>query len=414
MFQFRSLRQRVSPVLLVHVALCGVGCSESGGGSEPSGTGGISAGGASSTQAGATSIAVAQAGAAVAAQPGAVVSLLGDPAYPDDFWTTTTPEQAQIDAAGIASAVERIAKNKWEIHSLVVARHGKLVFEYYGWKSGKNADDPDKSPHQVVPTERHPMHSTTKSVSSTLIGIAISEGLIPGGELLVAPYFPEYQPLPEPSADKDSIKLADVLTMRSGLKWTEGNPDYAILDEADPARAMLGRPSVAAPGTLWNYSTGGSEILSAILRKATGKAPLAYANEKLFGPIGLKNVEWEAAANGTNHGGYGLHFSGREMARFGELYRNRGIWNGVQVVPSEWTDAATAVRCTTPWNGQYGYHFWIPNLPGVFGTRGAYGQDMYVSRELGLVVAFTADLPVDSADTRLDGLMREFILPAVK
>ncbi len=128
----------------------------------------------------------------------------------------------------------------------------------------------------------------------------------------------------------------------------------------------------------------------------------------------LENVEWEAAANGTNHGGYGLYFSGRERARFGELYRNRGMWAGVQVVPAEWTDAATVARCTTPAKGQYGYHFWVPNLPSVFGTRGAYGQYLYVSRDLGLVVAFTAYLPVSSAGDRLDGLMREYILPAVK
>jgi CubicO group peptidase (beta-lactamase class C family) len=402
MQRFTDWGSRSTCVSLVFAALLGVACSESTvTDTKPTGVGGSSAtGGVSSTQAGS-----AQAGSTQAVQqPGALVSYLGDPAYPDDFWTTTTPEQAQIDATGIANALARIASNNWEIHSFVVARNGKLVFEYYGWKTGKNADDPDKSPHQVVPTERHPVHSTTKSVSSSLIGIALDEGLIPSVDLLIVPYFPEYQPLPEASADKDSIKLVDVLTMRSGLKWSEGNADYAIFNEADPALAMLSRPVVDTPvGTVWNYSSGGSEILTAVLRKATAKTPLEYANEKLFGPIGLKDLEWEASANGTNHGGWGLHFSGREMARFGELYRNRGVWNGVQVVPAEWTDVATTAHCTTPWSGQYGYQFWIPNLPGVFGTRGAYGQDIYVSRDLGLVVAFTSDLPVGSADSVLDG-----------
>lgn len=435
------LRQLATPILLVIAAIHGLACSESASSvPEIKGPGAGTAGATSSTSStgvGATAASTVQAGGAGttgaaggagttggagatgaaggAQQPGALVSYLGDPAFPDDFWTTSTPEQAQIDAMEIAKVVERIATNKWEIHSFVVARYGKLVFEYYGWKTGKNADDPDKSPHQVLPTERHPIHSTTKSVSSTLIGIALSEALIPSVDLAIVPFFPEYQPLPEPSADKDSIKLTDVLTMRSGLKWSEGDPDYAIFNEADPALAMLSRPVVDTPvGTVWNYSTGGSEILTAVLRKATARTPLAYANEKLFGPIGLKDVEWEASANGTHHGGWGLHLSGREMARFGELYRTRGVWNGVQVVPAEWTDVATTAKCTTPWNGQYGYHFWIPNLPGVFGTRGAYGQDIYVSRDLGLVVAFTADLPVGSADSRLDGLMRDWILPAVK
>ena len=86
----------------------------------------------------------------------------------------------------------------------------------------------------------------------------------------------------------------------------------------------------------------------------------------------------------------------------------------MQVVPAEWTDVATTAHGTTPWNAQYGYQFWIPDLPGIWGTRGAYGQNVYVSRGLGLVVAFTSDLPGGSADATLDGLVRDFILPAVK
>jgi hypothetical protein len=101
------------------------------------------------------------------------------------------------------------------------------------------------------------------------------------------------------------------------------------------------------------------------------------------------------------------------MARFGELFRNRGMWKGSQIVPADWTDAATSAKCMTPWNGDYGYHFWIPNLPGFFGTRGAYGRNIYVSRELGLVVVLTSDLPTGRADSVLDSIMRAYVIPAV-
>jgi CubicO group peptidase (beta-lactamase class C family) len=347
---------------------------------------------------------------------GALVSRLGDPAYPDDFWVATTPAESDVDVTALQKAVETIASSKLEIHAFLVARRGRMVFEQYGWTTGSNGDDPDKTSHQIEPDERHPVHSTTKSFLSTLVGMAIGDGLLPGVDDLVVPHFPEYQPLPEPSPDKDAITLADLLTMRSGLKFVGAVDDNASAGWPDPAQVMLSRPVVDTPvGEVWNYSSGGSDVIAALLRKATGQTPLAYANEKLFGPLGLaSNVPWEASSNGTNHGGWGLALTPRELARFGELYRNRGLWKGRQIVPAEWTDVATSPKCQTPWNGQYGYHFWIPNLPGFFGTRGAYGQNIYVSRELGLVVVFTSDLPVSTADGVLDSLMRTSVIPAVK
>jgi CubicO group peptidase (beta-lactamase class C family) len=346
-------------------------------------------------------------------RPGILVSYLGDPAYPDDFWVAVDPAASDVNLAALQRAVETIASSKLEIHSFLVARHGRIVFEQYGWSSGSNPDDPDRTPHQVVPTERYPVHSTTKSFVATLVGIAIGDGLLPGVHDLVVPHFPEYQPLPASSPDKDAITLEDLLTMRSGLQYTTAD-DEIVCGAPDPAQAMLSRPVVDTPvGTVWNYSSGGSDVIAALVRKAAGETPLVYANRKLLGPLGIENVVWQASANGTNHGGWGIELSSREMARFGELYRNRGLWNSHQIVPADWTDVATSPKCTTPWNGQYGYHFWIPNLPGFFGTRGAYGRNIYVNRELDLVVVLTSDLPTGSADAVLEGLIRTFVIPAV-
>jgi len=349
-------------------------------------------------------------------EPGAMLSFLGNASYPDDFWTTATPEESQIDATGIAATLNEIANSRYEIHSLIVARRGRLVFEYYGWKTGSNGDDPDKSQHQALPTEGHLVHSTTKSVTSSLIGIAIDEGLLAGVTDKAAPHFPEYQPFIEPSADKDAITIEDLLTMRSGLQYSEGADDEPVFFATDdPAKVMLSRPVVDTPrGTVWNYSSGGCDILTALLRKVTGKVPAEYAKEKLFGPIGVTNVAWQAAGNGTNFGGWGLSLTPRAMARFGELYRNNGVWQGKQVVPASWATTATTAHCSTPWNGDYGYLFWIPAITGFFGTRGAYGQNIYVNRALELVVVFTSDLPVSSADMTLDSLVSQYLLPAMK
>jgi CubicO group peptidase (beta-lactamase class C family) len=111
-------------------------------------------------------------------QPGTLVSYLGNPAYPDGFWTATTPAASKVDVATLEQAVEMSASSQLEIHSFIVAREGRIVFEQYGWSSGSNVDDPNRTPHQVVPTERYPVNSTTKSFLATLVGIAIGDGLL--------------------------------------------------------------------------------------------------------------------------------------------------------------------------------------------------------------------------------------------
>jgi CubicO group peptidase (beta-lactamase class C family) len=216
-----------------------------------------------------------------------------------------------------------------------------------------------------------------------------------------------------PSADKSLIKLEDLLTMRSGLKWMEG--DQTTFSAPDPARAMLARDVVDLPvGQVWNYSSGATDIASEVLRLTTGMTPLEYGKAKLFGPLGIVNPTWEAGLTGTNHGGWGLSLTAREMARFGELFRNSGVWAGKQVVPSAWTDTSTTPHCSTSWGMQYGYLWWVPNLPGFFATIGAFGQQIFVNREKGIVVVFTANLPSDKANTIFEGLIKKYVLPAIK
>jgi CubicO group peptidase (beta-lactamase class C family) len=342
-----------------------------------------------------------------ASRVGQLRDYLGDPSYPDDFWSSSP----LIAVHALDDAKALIARSAWEIHSLLVVWNGQIVFEQYGWKSGNNAADPDKSAHQVTPNERHLLFSSTKSFVSALVGIAIAEGAIPGVTTHAVDWFPDYASL-NPSPEKSAITLEDLLTMRSGLQFTEGEQD--TFEAPDPARAMLSRNVVDLPvGQVWNYSSGGSDIITEILRVSTGKTPLDYGNAKLFAPIGIVNPPWAAGQTGTQHGGWGLSLTSREMARFGELFRNSGVWQGRQVVPAAWTDESTAVRCPTAWGRHYGYHWWIPDLPGFFNSLGAFGQEIFVSREHSLVVVFTADLPSDQADQIFETLIRDYILPAL-
>lgn len=345
---------------------------------------------------------------------GELLDYLGNATYPDDFWKTATFSQAKVDPKPLEQALDKIRSERWEIHSFLVARQGKLVFERYGFNSGTTPSDPDPAPRQVVPSERHQLWSSTKSILSALVGVAIDHGLLVSVDTNAASFFSDYASL-NPSPEKSSITLADLLTMRSGLPFTEG--EQAIFDEPDPARAMLSRPmdSAALPvGTVWNYSSGGSEIIAEILRSVSGKSPLDYANEVLFEPLGIINPPWSATKSGTNHGGFGLALTSREMARFGELFRTRGIWAGKQVVSNDWIEESTRSRCATAWGRDYGYHWWIPDLPGFINTVGAWGQEIFIGRDLGVVVVFTANLPNEIADSIFEGLIRAYVVPALR
>ncbi|HKO46684.1 MAG TPA: serine hydrolase domain-containing protein [Polyangiaceae bacterium] len=382
------------------VASSGKGGAGSAGQPLTSGAPGMGAGGS-----------VSNAGAAGSSSeaPGVLRDYLGDPEFPDSFWQPASP--GLVDPAPLAHAVRLIRALGWEIHSFLVAKEGRLVFEHYGWNSGMNPAA-GGTPHQVLPSERQPQFSTTKSFLSALVGIALAEGALSGLKMRPADSFPDYLTL-NPSPEKATITLEDLLTMRSGLDFAEG--DQTTFSTADPARSMFSRPVVDTPvGTVWNYSSGGANIIAEMLRVATGQTPLEYGNQKLFGPIGIDSPPWDAGQNGTNFGGFGLALTSREMARFGELFRNSGKWQGEMVVPSAWTDESTAPRCRAAWGGQYGYLWWIPNLNGFFNALGSFGQVIYVSRERGLVIVFTAYMPNDVAKDNLEQLIADYVLPATQ
>jgi CubicO group peptidase (beta-lactamase class C family) len=339
-------------------------------------------------------------------QGGAVRPLkdfLGDPAYPDDLWRASAPAAEGLDGARLEAAAVAVVERKLALHAFLVVRHGKLVFERYGTRDGR----------QLTPADDHPLHSTTKTFTGTLVGLAIADGTIGSVRTPVLPFFAG-DAIGNRSEAKETMVVEDLLTMRSGLDYREGADEGLFQAEACSALAFLGRPVVSPPGLRWNYSSGDSQILAEVLRRATGRTPLAFAQARLFEPLGITQVRWQADEGGTQHGGRGLSLRPRDLARFGQLLLQRGSWNGVQLVPAAWLDAAMKPHADTPWEGgRYAYQGWVPRLGG-FATRGYEGQDMYVFPDLDLVVVFNAALPYQRADATLDGLVQEFVLPAVR
>jgi CubicO group peptidase (beta-lactamase class C family) len=321
----------------------------------------------------------------------------GTAAWPTQGWISASPESQGLDAEKLDEMLAYIAaQESLYIQSVLVIRNGYLVLEQY-------------YPPFTQETP-HVLYSVTKSFVATLVGIAIEEGYIAGVDQPVLSFFPE-QEFANSSASKDAMTLEDVLSMRTGLDWQEGMPAFRELVSAPDALAfMLNLEMAAQPGDQFNYCSGCSHILAAILEQTTGMDPREYAQTRLFEPLGISNLIWESDRSGLSLGGWGLYLTPRDMAKLGYLYLHNGQWDGQQIVPESWVLAATTSDWQSPTGLDYGYQWWIFPELNMYAAQGMAGQKIYVLPDLDMVVVFTADL--QNADIELD-LLETWILPAI-
>ena len=215
------------------------------------------------------------------------------------------------------AAIDSEAQKLPRLLSLLVSRNGELIFERYYNHGGR--DRPAN------------IKSTSKSVISALVGIAIDRGLIPDGRTPIVTYFPELAN--DADSRKRRITVEDLLTMRSGLEGTSNRNYGAWVTSRNWVRHALARPMFAAPGEEMEYSTGNTHLLSAILTKAARKSTWQFANEVLARPLGFTFAQWPRDPQGIYFGGNDMLMTSRQMLAFGELYLNRGRAGGRQIVP---------------------------------------------------------------------------------
>ena len=251
------------------------------------------------------------------------------------------------------------------------------------------------------------VRSVTKSVTSTLVGIALEEGLL-DLDVTVGAYLPtDLQEGLDPA--KASITVRDLLRMAHGFQWNQlrgGNDfnEWALAE--DQLEFVLERPLVATPGTTFEYSDGAVHMLSVVLAGASGMTLAQYAESRLFGPMGFVNGQrpWSEDNRGFPAGGVGLHVTPSEMLAFGELYVNRGLHDGVRLVEESWIEAATRPQIDSqdiPFSREYGYLWWVGSdgpFPFYF-ANGFGGQFIVVAPDRGLVVVTTIGAPTDGIST---------------
>jgi CubicO group peptidase (beta-lactamase class C family) len=265
-----------------------------------------------------------------------------------------------------------------QLRSLLVSSSGQLVADYHA--RGVRPDAPAN------------VKSASKSIISTLVGIAIDRGAIKSVKEPIVTYFPELRT--DADRRKQAITVEDLLTMRAGLESTSGRNYGAWVRSGNWVRHALRQPMVSEPGGSMEYSTGSSHLLSAILTKATGTSTWQFAQDALTTPIGFRLARWPQDPQGIYFGGNEMLLAPKQMIAIGELYLNRGRANGRQVVPASWVDTSCVPRTTSAWDSdrQYGYGWWIQEFR--HGTAcfawGYGGQYIFVFRNLNLVVAATS------------------------
>ena len=325
------------------------------------------------------------------------------PVARDDGWTIAAPAAAGMDGALLCGLLDRLAADKdVNVHGIVVARRGKLVFErYFGGEDERWGRRVGRVEHGV--DTLHDMRSISKSATSLLTGIALARGALKSLDAPVVGFFPEYADLDTP--ERRAITIRHLLTMSVGMAWDEDRPysdpansESAMYASADPWRYALERPLVEKPGAVHVYNGGATTLLGRVLARATGKPLDVFAREALFAPLGITAVDWGRFPDGEPMPASGLRLRTRDLARIGQMVLDGGKAGDRPVVPADWIAESTTPRVGTRGTYFYGYQWWLGRSL-VRGRETAWvagvgygGQRLFVVPRAGVVVAMTAGM----------------------
>ncbi|MFX0054531.1 MAG: serine hydrolase domain-containing protein [Promethearchaeota archaeon] len=333
-------------------------------------------------------------------------------AYPDYFpldeWRTSTPELQNMDPAILHNMLEYYQTNNVSIDGIVIVKNGYVIMEEY--------------PSAYGPNSTHQIFSCTKSITSTLFGIAIDYGYINGVNESVLDFFDD-RPIENMDSRKNSITVKHLLTMTAGFEWAElyreSESDFDQMTRtSDWVQYVLDRPMESEPGLKFVYNSGASHLLSAILQIATGVTMSEFARTHLFSLLGIQDFEWSEDSEGITNGGTQLRLRPLDMAKIGYLHLRNGQWDGEQILSPGWIDDATSPFVNTTLREApgliesigYGYQWWVHSELGAYSAFGWGGQSIIIVPEHDIVAVVTAR----SSDPSIyaSRILAQWILPA--
>ncbi|MEH6944528.1 serine hydrolase domain-containing protein [Bacillus sp. JJ722] len=332
--------------------------------------------------------------------------------WPTTEWQSVDPATLRMDSDKLTELDPMIKSEYSNINGIVVVRNGYIAYERYF--NGYGADD------------MHHVASVTKSIISALIGIAIDTGYIKNVDQKVLDFFTEYTS--DDDRQKREITIRHLLTMTAPYPFEDWHePLDKLCKQPDWIKYTLDMLGQNGSVGTFKYSTAGAHLLSTIITRSTGKSAREFANERLFKPIGMKEIldcemksfgfedlfgenvkGWVKDPSGNSTGGWGLTLTPRDMARFGYLYLNHGIWSNNQIIPETWIDETTMMN-----NNHYGYLWWLREEDGVFAylALGDGGNTICCIPEKDLVISIASEFILNPRDRW--ALIKDFIIPAV-
>ena len=323
--------------------------------------------------------------------------------YPYPDFIAASPESEGVRSSAIAGMLNDIQRENKDIHSVLLWRHGKLIFEHYF------------APYTA--STPHSMYSCSKTFTSMLIGIAQEKGLLSIHDPLLK-YFPDVE-IENVSDNLRAMTLEHLLMMGSGHSKDTFGPMRAA-EDGDWARVFLNLPIDYVPGTHFVYNTGATYMLSAVLTRITGKTALELAEEWIFQHIGIRGAAWDTCPKGVSAGGTGLHITPRDMMRMGILLLSRGRWNNKQIIPASYILAAQTKKIENRnpddpnqnpnWAAGYCYQMWRCKF-GAYRADGMGGQYIVMLPQYDMVAVFTSALGSDIGYP-LD-LIEQYLLPSI-
>jgi CubicO group peptidase (beta-lactamase class C family) len=346
------------------------------------------------------------------------------PAAIEDGWPTDTVSSAGIRAEPLATMESIIRAGEFKkVTSVLIARHGKLVYERYFDDGG--------------PAALRDTRSATKTITSMLVGIAIDQRKLPEVNARILPFFLEKQPLQNPDSRKEEITVEDFLTMSSLLEcddnnsFSRGNEERMYLIE-DWVKFTLDLPIKGfAPwamepkdspyGRSFSYCTAGVSTLSGVLRKATGMPTEDFAKKYLFSRLGIEQAQWAFSPLGIAQTGGGLRLRSRDLLKLAQLNLNGGTWNGRRIVPQSWVKVSTSPHVQIEDGTEYGYLWWLHDFKAAGQSHPAYymsgngGNKVAVFPLQDMVVVITStNYNTRGMHEQTERMLTEYILPAVR
>lgn len=354
------------------------------------------------------------------------------PPKTSDGWEVSSSNEVGLDSVQLIEMADYLeSRYEHQIHSIVIVKNDKLVFEKY-YEGYQYSNDPPGSNGDFILFDRETDHflaSVSKSITSVIFGAAVKSGFITNVDTLLVEMLPEYAHLL--AGEKADISLEHLLCMSSGLQWDEWSTSYedpandvvALFREDDPIAYILSKPLISSPGEEFHYNSGGTNVLGAIIEKETGISLLDFANEYLFDPLNVQGGVWEKMAAGYYFASGGIYLRTRELTKIGYLFLNEGYWNEHQIITRDWVSESTVPHVQAgvliPQSDFYGYQWWIMDFEAngqtyeCFFAAGWGDQYMFVFPDQEMIITINSGNFDGTAKMSAFSFVENHILPGL-